>query len=193
MSAVVEQVERRYDVDWPSVTEVLKESGLIDATWFDEHSAWRGSVVHRVCEFEDYSDLDEQSVDDRIAGYLIAWRRFKSETGYQPVNTERVVKNEDLRIIGRLDGVGELRSGDPVVIDRKTGGVTKATALQLAAYTACLDRPLLYRRFAVGLKPDGKYSMIEFPRAEYRRDLNRWAAARVVAELRREWKLCQQF
>lgn len=190
MERAVGQV-RRYDVDWPSVTEVLKLAGLINDQWFTEHSAWRGSVVHKCCEYEDFEDLDEKSVDERVTGYLEAWRKFKRETGYQPVSNESVVRNDTLQIIGRLDGVGEMRDGTFAVVDRKTGAVSKSTALQTAAYTACLERPLLYRRFAVALKPDGNYSMIEFKRDDYRRDLQRWTCARVVAELRKEWKLCQ--
>lgn len=194
MATPATQIEilARYGVEWPSVTEVLKLAGLIDDQWFTEHSAWRGSVVHKCCEYEDFEDLDEGSVDERIAGYLEAWRKFKRETGYQPVSTEKIVRDDNLRIIGRLDGVGEMAGEVMAVVDRKTGAVSKATALQTAAYTACLEKPLMYRRFAVALKSDGKYSMIEFPRADYRRDLQRWTAARIVAELRKEWKVCRQ-
>lgn len=189
-AATIEQpVERRYDVEWPSVTEVLSLSGLVNDRWFTEHAAWRGTVVHKFCEYDDYDDLDDSSVDESHLGYLEAWRKFKRETGYQPVSTEQIVRKDDLQIIGRLDSLGRMYGCDAALVDRKTGHVTRVTALQTAAYAACLEKPYLYRRFAVELKPDGNYSMLEFLRANYRRDLYRWTCARVMAQLREEWKL----
>jgi len=35
------------EVEYPSVTRILREEGLVDDQWFTEHSAKRGSAVHK--------------------------------------------------------------------------------------------------------------------------------------------------
>ena len=67
--------EHRFSVNgvvWPSITQVLREAGMIDDRWFDEYSATRGSYVHKICELHEKGILDPKSVDDDLKGYFKA-------------------------------------------------------------------------------------------------------------------------
>lgn len=38
-----------------------------------------GTAVHRACELDDLGELDEATLDARLAGHLHAWRSFCRE------------------------------------------------------------------------------------------------------------------
>ena len=42
-----------YTPNLPSVTEILRSVGLIDATWYTEEARQRGTAVHLACEYWD--------------------------------------------------------------------------------------------------------------------------------------------
>lgn len=143
----------------PSVTQVLKSVGIIDDSWFTEHSAWRGSVVHMVCQLEDEGDLDEASVAPEVTGYLEAWRRFKLDTGFVAEVNEEPMFSTKLGFAGTPDRIGTVFDCSRTVVDLKSGAVQKAARIQLAAYQILADENgyRAINRVAVQLKPDGKY------------------------------------
>ncbi len=67
----------------PSVTQVLKDAGLIDTHWYTEEARLRGKAVHAACQFFDEDDLDWESVLPPYQGYIQGWARFKQESGFQ--------------------------------------------------------------------------------------------------------------
>ena len=40
----------------PSVTQILKDMGFIDVTWFNDYARERGSLVHKIIESEGEND-----------------------------------------------------------------------------------------------------------------------------------------
>lgn len=159
----------------PSVTEILRFSGLSDISWFDEYSAWRGTAVHLACQLDDEHDLDPASVDETVKPYLEAWQKFKAHMCFVSLGNEvmRHRKLNGMPFAGTPDRVGVL-GALRCVLDIKSGAVRPETAIQLAAYTHLTD---CLHRVAVSLSPDGNYHLKIFPIAERLRDLNRFQGA----------------
>lgn len=146
----------------PSVTQVLKESGLIDTTWYTDGGADRGTKVHQVLHYYDEGDLDLESVDDAIRGYHVAYAKFCCDSGFIPELIEHRVCHQTYRYAGTLDRTGTM-NGNKVVLDIKTGQVQPWAALQLAAYAYCFW-PVQYQhqRYALEVRPDGTYRLTHY-------------------------------
>lgn len=173
----------------PSVTQVLCAVNLIDARFYDDLSAWRGSVVHRICELDDQGELDEEDVDPRVAGYLDAWRKFKQAMQFKPDLIEHRVINEQLSYAGTLDRTGIINGGQKVIIDIKSGAPAPATGLQLTGYALCLPDPRTYQRYSVQVTVDGAYKMKQYPVTEFTSDRHTWEAAVRVFRFMEEKKI----
>lgn len=145
----------------PSVTQILKSLGLIDATWYTEEARDRGSMIHLATALDDRGELDESSVDERIAGYLAAWRFFLAESGFAFEEIEEPRYSMDLGYAGTADRIGKLR-GSLAVGDIKTGSPEPWHRLQTAAYVTARfgNAWRVAARFVVYLSDDGKYRLI---------------------------------
>ena len=185
-SAPVIEADPRHAVGVLSVTTVLKEAGLVDDTFFTELSRWRGSVVHKICEYEDLNDLDESSVDDAVRGYLEAYRTFKQDYRFEPALIEHDVYSTTFRYKGRLDRFGAL-NGKKAILDIKTGTVHKTCALQLAGYAFALagrlDVPSC--RMALRIDSHGTYQLKEYRLEDYRDDIQAFLGAVNIANWKR--------
>lgn len=154
----------------PSVTTIIKAAGLIDTTWFNEAATWRGSVVHRCCEYDCKGKLDESTVDPGAAGYLEGWRKWKRETGFRPVAIEARFYHPVFLYAGMPDRVGYLPDGSIAVPDIKTGPPQKWHALQSAGYVPgakillghSVDSGIVVRRFGVSVHVNGTYTQTEY-------------------------------
>lgn len=163
----------------PSVTQVLKATGLIDDSWYSEESARRGQAVHRAVELDEAGTLDGSTVHPKVLPYLEAWRQFRRDTGYSSEVREYQVYHQSAQYAGTVDDRGILQ-GNKVILDRKTGGPQLWHQFQLAAYAMAHDEPRLYRRIRVQLKPDGSYKVTEFPISDLTADYNVFHCARFV-------------
>jgi hypothetical protein len=169
----------------PSVTQVL--SLVTDATWFTDDCRWRGSAVHAACQYLDEGDLDWATVEPEHEGYVRAWERAVRECGFVWDGIEEELYHPQHQYAGRRDRRGRIGQSR-VVVDLKTSAtLAPQTAMQLAAYVAPLESPRAYRRFAVRLKPDGTYTVKEYPVAEYGRDWNNFLVLLAAWRLRREY------
>lgn len=143
----------------PSVTQVLRP--LIDLSGIPrevlEAKRDLGTRVHAACQFDAEGDLDEATVEDDVAPYLDAWRRFCAESGAVILASERRVFHPLYRYAGTLDL--ELRiKGVTWIVDIKTSISTPlSTGPQTAAYAAARNEPSVARRAALRLRPDGTY------------------------------------
>lgn len=165
----------------PSVTQVLKDTGLIDDQWYTERSRQIGQAVHLATEYDDLRKLREETVSVLIRPYLEAWRKFRAETGFTPLpdGIEQRVYNQFAQYAGTLDRIGTV-GGTEVLLDIKTGAPQSWHALQLAAYAMALPEPRRYRRARVQLKSDGTYRYTEFAPENFSVDYNIFQSARVV-------------
>ncbi len=144
---------------WPSVTQILKDMGFINATWFTEHSRERGSLAHLIIKWHCEDVLDIETVDPVLWPYLDAWDSFVTDTGFVSDAVEVPLYNANYRFAGTPDQIGKLYAA-PSVIDYKTGAMTPATGLQLAGYELLTGRCL--KRYGLQLTDKGKYKLTPF-------------------------------
>lgn len=155
----------------PSVTQILAPLYSFAGIPADvlERKRAIGEAVHAACAIESMGEeLDPDSIDPQIAGYLEAWRRFVRERNYKPLLVEARVYHRVLRYAGTLDDAGEFDVGARRVLglfDKKcTYDLHPAVGPQTAAYLAAAhDCGLLPKsvkeRFAVHLHSDGTYDV----------------------------------
>ena len=144
---------------WPSVTQILKDMGFIDTTWFTEYARERGSLVHRIIKWHCHGVLDESTIDPVLRPYFDAWLHFIKDSHYKLTATERSMYHETYRFCGTLDHVGFLND-QASVVDCKTGIVSPATALQLSGYEILTGKRL--KRYGLQLTDQGKYKLTPF-------------------------------
>lgn len=162
------------DTGWvySSVTQVIAGAGLHGdaARFWSEYTAERGRKAHKVIEYHVKGILVESSVDPALVGYYEAYKQFESDTKFcvSPAGfVEHILYSVPLRVAGRVDLIGPCWQGKgSAIVDIKTSASpAPATGIQLAGYEELygvhpeLPQP---RRFALHLKTDGKYKLIEY-------------------------------
>ena len=163
-------------INYPSVTTILQEMGFVDSTWFDEYSRTRGTYVHKAVELYNKGELLEDDLDERLAPYLDAWRRFKQNSNIIILNSELQVYSDIFRYAGTLD-IECTINGHQAIIDLKSGIVAPVTALQLAAYVmARYENYYSVKRYGLSLK-GGKPTIVPF---ENFSDFGVWQAIMAV-------------
>lgn len=163
----------------PSVTQVLKAAGLIDAqphgdSWY----ANRGTAVHEATVLHDENDLDETTLDPEIVPYLEAWKKFRAEMNFELVEKPELQVYSELGYAGIVDRVCKI-NGQISILDIKTGVFAKWWSVQLAAYAMAYENHVdaalraakrttvayskyTYRRYAVQITNEGTYKMTEY-------------------------------
>ena len=145
-----------------AVSDILTLAGLRpDYGDRAEAARQRGKAVHKLCEQHDLDAVDMLSIPPDLLGYLLAWQKFRNETGFLPTRIEEPVASSFYRIAGTPDRVGTV--GDKTwLIDIKSGQPTAADALQVAAYQYMLEATMggqkIDTRTAVYLRKDGTYA-----------------------------------
>lgn len=173
----------------PSVTQILKTSGLIDFSHIPPSTLAaamkRGTTVHAAIHAANEADLDVThfyATFPAWAGYLRAWFAFNDTAGFHPLVCEHRIASRRSRVAGTLDVLGTMNN-HAALIDYKTAVVLESVCpdLQLAAYDALarewakddqtlrafFDRYPYTRRYAIQLRKDGTYRLEEYtnPRA----------------------------
>jgi len=138
----------------PSVTQVLKEMGLIDTSWYTPEDARFGNFVHETTAMFDRGELDEDTLDPMLRPYLDAWQSFLTAVSMDVIDIEQPVFNEVYRFAGTPDRVVIL-DAIPTVIEIKTGATLPWHVLQTAGYALCCSRWVA--RTLVYLGADGKF------------------------------------
>ena len=148
----------------PSVTEVLRLAGLVDTTGYTTQARDRGRAVHTAIDLQTEGTLDTASLDARIAPYLAAHNHFLALSGATIVHHERRVYSPTFGFAGTLDEYVFL-NGRPALIDVKTGSIPPWVGAQLAAYLVagieCRVLSPRSKRFALELRPDGTFRLVE--------------------------------
>ena len=163
-------------INYPSVTKILEEMGFVGSTWFDEYSRIRGTYVHKAIELYNKAELLEKDLDERLAPYLDAWRRFKQNSDIVILNSELQVHSDIFRYAGKLDIECSINDNQAIV-DLKSGIVAPVTALQLAAYVmARYENYYSVKRYGLSLK-GGRATIVPF---ENFSDFGVWQAIMAV-------------
>lgn len=171
----------------PSVTQAMELAGLDDYARVPrrnlEHAAAVGTAVHKACEFLDEEDLDLESLDPTVVGYVLGYQKFKQECGFTPLIVERrgvsISATNNLAYGFCLDRIGML-NGVEVLIDIKTALKKSANwGVQTAAYAEAVNFDGARR--AVHVTKKGEYHVIPYEAAE---DFETWNAALQIAHWR---------
>jgi len=156
--------------EYDRLTTVLESVGIIDATWYTEFAAQRGTYVHKACALFDQGILDWKTVDPVIEGYVLAWAKFRKDSAsrFKNLHIEKTLFHEGIKIAGTLDRI-ESEENSPSILDIKTGdcafvGVQTAGYLSLLRNSNLYDlkmenMPLNYRRYAVKLNANSTYKL----------------------------------
>lgn len=109
----------------PSVTEILKDEGFIDTSFYNDYGRTRGTYVHKARHLDDRGELDDDSIDPAIEPYLQAWRKFRNESGFTPIISEVPMVCISLMYAGTPDVIGEFPTGTTIsraVIELRNDG-----------------------------------------------------------------------
>ena len=139
----------------PSVTQVLKEAGLIDSTFFTPEAALRGQHVHTACALWDKGELDTCALDPVLVPYLEAWQKFRKESGVTPTIIEEPFCSLEHGFAGTIDRAW-LDGKHFVVCDIKSGPLPDWLPLQLAGYSILINA---FSGMGVELRDNGSYSV----------------------------------
>ena len=116
--------------------------------------------MHQVIEWHLSKELDESTIDPVLMPYFEAWKRFEVESSYAPDSCETRLASDIYRFAGTIDHIGH-PIGYFAIFDVKSGAPSPATGIQLAGYEILLTARGA-RRFALHLKDDGNYKLIEY-------------------------------
>ena len=113
-----------------SVTQAL--SILDNRCRIDPFYLERGRLIHLATEYYDRDELDESSLDSRIAPYVESYIKFRMNTDFEPKLIEQKFYHPQYFYAGRLDRQGPL-NGISVIIDIKSGAKADVDELQEVA------------------------------------------------------------
>lgn len=154
----------------PSVTQCTQEAGLMDLIFVKQdvlaYKADIGNKVHAATEMYDRDNLNIETLHPILKGYVNAWIKFRTETGFTPIMTEQKWFHPLYRYSGRVDRIGDMQ-GKLSQLDIKSGVPHRSYAIQSAGYTELYNygkpkREHIKRRFAVYLREDGTYQLKEY-------------------------------
>lgn len=145
----------------PGATDIIKSEGLINPAWMSDEARWRGSCVHRGIELINKGELDWDTVDDVVKGYLKSYESFIKHSGFVVVGAEKPVFDVAYGCIPDIWGRLNHRN---VVIECKTGPIPKWAAIQTALQKRALRIDLGFNavaRFGLRLMADGSISRLD--------------------------------
>lgn len=178
----------------PSVTQVI-DGALKDLSHIPrdvlERARHTGELVHAVTEYDAHGELDEDTVDDSIKGYLAAFRKFVAEKKPTFEWSERLVYHSMHGYAGKPDHMVVI-DGERGPLDKKSGVVYKSDVVQVAAYFSamnCMQQDLFANKpgapmpwcnygWALYLKENGTYRLEKFGRQTLASAFHVFSAAR---------------
>jgi hypothetical protein len=127
---------------WPTTTQVLHDAGLYGdiAKWSDSEAMHRGRLVDAACNLLAMGKVipgDWKNNHPECDPYTDGYYDFLSHHEVKLIKCAFEVVNTPLKYRGHPDQLVML-DGVRTLIDIKTGGMPKCTALQLASYEMAL-------------------------------------------------------
>jgi RecB family exonuclease len=139
-----------------SVTQILKDAGIIDNKWYSEEARDRGSAVHDLCErYAQGKRVDNLGRPLAALEYVNAFANWIHLCHVYAIETEKIITGEinGHRYAGRFDLKADI-NGKTVMVDIKTGKKAKWHKIQLAAYTLSENTQ---KAMELYLHPDGAF------------------------------------
>ena len=127
---------------WPTTTQVLHDAGLYSdlARWSDSDAMRRGRLLDAACNLLAMGKIipgDWKNNHPECDAYTDGYYKFLLRHEVKLIKCAFEVRNHVLRYTGHPDQL-VLLDGKRVLLDIKTGGMPKCTALQLASYEMAL-------------------------------------------------------
>lgn len=180
----------------PGVTSILQMVGIgpdlsvIPAVILNQKRDI-GTFVHEATEYVDMGGEIPDSYPG-ADGYIEAYRKFKADYSFDPIEAEMQIYSKALKYAGTIDRIGEIND-KLSVLDIKTtsvleiGYVGPQTAAYEKAYKELTGTRKSLVRYALQLKPDGSYKLQKCTDKE---DLQAFMSALNVYRWReRHWKI----
>ncbi|MFZ1007701.1 MAG: hypothetical protein WAN65_12745, partial [Candidatus Sulfotelmatobacter sp.] len=192
----------------PSVTQILAESGLVDAGWYTEWSRERGSFVHELSVLLDSQNVSQDTgelwaavieklgeielsygsdASEEVSAYFNGYRNFRRD---HPEfcdfgGIEELVFSPTLKVAGRLDRRYLREDGNFGIFDIKTaaGGAPPSwVKYQMAFYGYLFHPKTIFHRLSITLSPKLQrgYRIDEYPMSDYLADVNVCKAAAII-------------
>lgn len=175
-----------------NVTRILASEspyGSLDPAML-EIARQKGKHVHKMIELDVAGTLDEGTLPDWMIPALVEWRRFRADTHFEVMFSEKKLFHPVFRYAGTLDLFGHLYPGThvatPALIDLKRSFLAgHVTGLQTVAYLDALAYDADFeqlspaeqkristktQRFAMRLREDGRYKLERFADPKDRTD-----------------------
>ncbi len=150
----------------PSITQLLKAAGKIDATWYTPEAAARGTAVHALCAAHALGSLSVEEYEGPLRPYLLAYDAAVGILKPSVTHVELPVIHRGHGFGGRID-LGCILFGRRGLVEIKTGAWAAWHGVQLALQAELLSQDIgvpakaLARR-GLYLRPDGKYRVHTF-------------------------------
>lgn len=173
----------------PSVTQILKPISDYDGIprYIMDIAADRGNRVHKATELYDAGDLDEDSIDSEVAGYLEGWKKFRDSYGYSIAACELRVFSIKKGYAGTLDRL-LVKNDNYYLGDIKTTAIhVPSVGPQTAGYAAAVEEELgikIKGRLSIRLLKDGKPEVVEL---KDRNDLGIFYNCLTIAKWRKQY------
>lgn len=117
MTVTFEEISHTYAVDGKlvelCVSDVLELAGISGYSdrvprYLIEHAGQIGTAVHKACHFLDLDELDIDTVDPQIAGYVMGYHKFCQQ--YEPrwESMEQPLADIGLGVAGTPDRIGKI-------------------------------------------------------------------------------------
>ena len=165
----------------PSCTQVLKEAGLIDSSFFTPQAAERGQFVHQACALWDKGELDTCALDPVLVPYLEAWQKFRKDSGVIPHTIEMPLYDYQNGFAGTIDRAWTDKN-HCVVADIKSGALPPWFPLQLAGYSILIGG---FYGMGIELRDNGSYSVKVVKTAELFKARRQFLEALAIVKKRR--------
>ncbi|QOR55553.1 MAG: hypothetical protein UMS36scaffold28_43 [Phage 59_13] len=144
-----------------SVTDVLRISGMYDGYPASDHALWMGQARHKAIELWIKGTLDLDTLHPDILPSVEAYLEFEQQTGFKPLATELECWSPSLQLATRLDLLGVFPDQHEVIVELKSGAVSKVAGLQTAGQDIAKGLPRR-KRYGLSVPQSGKPKVIPF-------------------------------
>ena len=158
----------------PSVSDVIRDNGLIDDRWFDEQSRSRGSVIHAVLAgYARGLRFDWDLLDADLHGWVMSGIKLLDFLKAEVIETETPRYHAQWLYAGTGDIIFK-RAGAEIVADWKSGDMPDTTDYQVWAYDMLQPTRQARQHLGIKLHKDGAMATI------YELDDDRYAGDRFL-------------
>ena len=184
MTLTVDAIKHEYwaeGIRLKSITECLKESGVIEKVYADDHALWVGTATHRAIELWVKGTLNWESLDESLKPRVAAYADFVAKTAFNVIESELPVHNSGMGLAGTLDLYGAFPDGVEGIVEIKSGAVAAWAGIQTAGQDILLGGGKHRRRFGLKVPAHGPAVIRPFTDPD---DYNVFLAAATIAHWR---------